>query len=55
MVSDVVFDLKVDINDKNGASTTVKGEGLWRVSAWASHRPDGKGKRIGYIRQVRLD
>ena len=49
-VNNAVFNLKVDIN---GAASTVKGEGLWKASAWASHRPDGEGERISYTEQVK--
>ena len=50
-VNNAVFNLKVDIN--GAATSTVEGEGLWKASAWASHRPDGKGERISYTEQVK--
>ena len=45
------FNLKVDIN--GAVSASVRGQGLWKVGAWASHRPNGKGERIGYTEQVK--
>ena len=49
-LNNAVFNLKVDINR---VARTVKGEGLWKVGSWASHRPDGKGVRISYTEQVK--
>ena len=41
----------MDINGNAGDS--VRGQGLWRVGAWASHTSDGDGERIGYTEQVK--
>ncbi|XP_072173534.1 uncharacterized protein [Diadema setosum] len=45
--------LTVPIKFQEAQDTTgVQGEGLWRLSAWASPNPDGRGQRFGYQRQT---
>ncbi|XP_072174385.1 uncharacterized protein [Diadema setosum] len=45
--------LRVPIKFQEAMDTTgVSGEGLWRLSAWASPNPDGRGPRFGYSRET---
>ena len=36
----------------NEEGASVRGQGLWKVSAWVSASNDGEGKRISYTEQV---
>ncbi|XP_030855714.1 alpha-2 collagen isoform X1 [Strongylocentrotus purpuratus] len=45
--------LRVPIKFQEAQDTTgVAGEGLWRLSAWASPNMDGRGQRFGYQSQT---
>ena len=49
-INDFFFDLNVKFYR---IGEGVSGQGLWKVSMWASANSDGSGTRIGYVDQVK--
>ncbi|XP_063953209.1 uncharacterized protein LOC129257173 isoform X2 [Lytechinus pictus] len=47
----VSFDVPIKFHDAMD-TTGVSGEDIWKLSAWASANPDGKGPRIGFEEDV---
>nr|XP_054751416.1 collagen alpha-1(I) chain-like [Lytechinus pictus] len=47
----LVLDIPIKFQEAQD-TTGVLGEGLWRLSMWASATPDGRGARFGYQRNV---
>ena len=49
IVHNVTFNFTAKISEN---LATVRGQNLWKVSAWVSASFDGEGKRISYTEQV---